>query len=174
MEQKYAGWKHREKSRIFTARLRKAYAPDFEVWQSWTEPDLAGQHPDTIVWGAYQGVETLVWLEVETGKKKRLQHAKEVEDRFRNAKVVAERHHVRLIFVFLSMPWVLQTVTAHARGTLTPDTAIIFDNWMDREHLARPIFNGANSLSSRNGYKRQRNPKSPARDLSFFDRFKKK
>ncbi len=57
MEQKFAGPKHREKSRIFTARLRKAYQPDFEVWQSWTKSGLAGQHPDAIVWGAYQGVE---------------------------------------------------------------------------------------------------------------------
>jgi len=173
MEQKFAGPKHREKSRIFTARLRKAYGSDFDVWQSWTEPGLAGQHPDTIVWGAYQGVETLVWLEVETGKKKRLEHAKEIEDRFWNATVVAERHHVRLVFVFLSMPWVLQAVIDHARLNVTPNTAMIFENWMDREHLARPIFNAVNSLSARDGFRRQRNPKTTRRDPSFFDQFNK-
>ncbi len=174
IEQKFAGPKHREKCRIFTARLRKAYESDFEVWQSWTEPGLAGQHPDTIVWGSYQGVETLVWLEVETGKKKGLKHAKEIEDRFWNAKVIAERHNVRLIFVFLSMPWVLRAVTEYARCKLTPYTAIILDNWMDREHLARPVFNGVNSLSCEDGYKRQRNSKRLPRDPSFFDQFDEK
>jgi hypothetical protein len=113
-------------------------------------------------------------MEVETGKKNGRQHAQEIEYRFRCAKVVAELQDVRLIFVFLSMPWVLQAVIDHARFNVTPNTAIIFENWMDREHLARPIFNGVNSLSSEDGYKRQRNSKRPPRDPSFFKRFDEK
>ena len=99
------------------------------------------------MWETYRGVETLVWLEVETSKKSAQEHVNEIVYRFWQAKEITERHGVQLIFVFLSMPWVLRAVAKSAYFPLTKRTAIILDNWMDYIDLARPNFDGFNSLS---------------------------
>jgi len=41
----------------------------FHQWDAWTEPSLGRTHPDTLIMGTYKGIETLIWLEVEAGKK---------------------------------------------------------------------------------------------------------
>jgi hypothetical protein len=172
VEQKRAGREHRKLTRLFASRLKKAYGCDFDVWQSWSEPDLATENPDTIVWGTYQDVETLVWMEVETGHHSGIEHAKQIEDRYWQAKGVIERHSVRLIFVFLAMPWVLRESARYARFQLTQSTAVIFDHWKDYDHLAKPIFNELNSLSYDNGFKKNKNHRRIPKDPSFFKNFK--
>lgn len=172
VEQKYAGRKHRKMCRLFRSRIEKAYGADFQVWQSWSEPALAGANPDAIVWGTYRGVETLVWLEVETGKKTAEEHVKEIEYRCRQAKEITEHHGVQLIFVFLAMPWVLRVVAKSAYFPLTKRIAIILDNWMDYENLARPNFEGFNSLSSDNGFNLEKKSNRFPHDPSFFQNLK--
>ena len=174
VEQKYAGRKHRKMCRLFRSRVEKAYDADFQVWQSWSEPALSYANPDAIIWGAYRGVETLIWLEVETGKKSAQEHVKEVEYRCWQAKEITERHGVQLIFVFLSTPWVLRAVAKSAYFPLTKRTAIILDNWMDYEHLARPNFEGFNSLSGDNGFKLEKKSNKFLHDPSFFQNLNKR
>ena len=174
VEQKYAGRKHRKMCRLFRSRIEKAYGADFQVWQSWSEPALAGANPDAIVWGTYRGVETLVWLEVETGKKTAEEHVKEIEYRCRQAKEIAEHHGVQLIFVFLAMPWVLRVVAKSAYFPLTKRIAVIFDNWMDYKHLAKPNFEGFNSLAYDNEFKLEKKPNQFPHDPSFFQNLKKR
>jgi hypothetical protein len=173
LEQKYAGRKHRKMCRLFRSRVEKAYGADFQVWQSWSEPALAYAYPDAIVWGTYKGVETLIWLEVETAKKSVQEHVREIEYRFEQAKNITERHGVQLIFVFLSMPWVLRSVAQLASFPLADHTAIILDNWMDYEHLARPKFKGFNSISEDYEFKSEKKTNQPSYDSSFFQDLKK-
>jgi hypothetical protein len=174
LEQRYAGRKHRRMCRLFRSRVEKAYGADFQVWQSWSEPALASAYPDAIVWGTYQGVETLVWLEVETGKKSAKEHVKEIEYRFRQAQEITKDHGVQLIFVFMAMPWVLRAVAKSATFYLTVSTAIILDHWMDHEHLARPSFERFNSLSGDNGFKLVKESNRFPNDHSFFQNLKKR
>lgn len=174
VEQKYAGRKHRKICRLFRSRVEKAYGADFQVWQSWSEPALAYANPDAIVWGTYQGVETLIWLEVETGKKSAKEHVKQIKYRFQQAKEITERHGVQLIFVFLAMPWVLRVVAKSASFYTTKSTAIILDNWMDHQHLARPNFDGFNSLSGDNGFKLVKESNRIPNHRSFFQNLKKR
>ena len=174
VEQKYAGRKHRRMCRLFRSRLEKAYGADFQVWQSWSEPALAYANPDALIWGTYRGVETLVWLEVETGKKAAQEHVKEIVYRFWQAKEITERHGVLLIFVFLAVPWVLRAVAKSASFPLTKRTAVILDNWMDYKNLAKPNFEGFNSISSDNEFKLEKKSNSFLHDSSFFQNLKKR
>lgn len=98
---------------------------------------------------------------------------KEIEYRFSQAKEITERHNVQLIFVLLAMPWVLRAVAKSASFYLTKSTAIILDNWMDYEHLARPNFDGFNSLSGDNGFKIEKKPNRFPHDPSFLQNLKK-
>lgn len=173
LEQKYAGRKHRRMCRLFRSRLERAYGADFQVWQSWSEPGLAYAYPDAVIWGTYRGVETLVWLEVETGKKSAVEHVEKAVYRYWQAKEITERHGVQLIYVFLAMPWVLRAVAKSASFPLTKGTAVILDNWMDYEHLAKPNFEGFNSLSGENGFKLEKKSNRYPHDLSFFQNLKK-
>jgi hypothetical protein len=173
VEQKYAGRKHRKMCRLFRSRVEKAYGADFQVWQSWSEPALAYANPDAVIWGTYRGVETLVWLEVETGKKSAQEHVKEVEYRCWQAMEITERHGIQLIFVFLAMPWVLRAVAKSAYFPLTKRIAIILDNWMDYENLARPNFEGFNSISSDNEFNLEKKTNQFSYDSSFFQNLKK-
>lgn len=173
LEQKYAGRKHRRMCRLFRSRLERAYGADFQVWQSWSEPGLAYANPDAVIWGTYRGVETLVWLEVETGKKSAVEHVEKAVYRYWQAKEITERHGVQLIYVFLAMPWVLRAVAKSASFPLTKGTAVILDNWMDYEHLAKPNFEGFNSLSGENGFKLEKKSNRYPHDLSFFQNLKK-
>jgi hypothetical protein len=174
VEQKYAGRKHRRMCRLFRSRLEEAYGADFQVWQSWSEPALAYANPDALIWGTYRGVETLVWLEVETGKKSAQEHVKETVYRFWQAKEITERHGVQLIFVFLAMPWVLRAVAKSASFPLTKRTAVILDNWMDYKNLAKPNFEGFNSISYDNEFKLEKKSNSFLHDSSFFQNLKKR
>jgi hypothetical protein len=160
--------------RLFRARLEKAFVTDFQVWQSWSEPGLAYANPDALIWGTYRGVETLVWLEVETGKKSAQEHVKEIVYRFWQAKEITERHGVQLIFVFLAMPWVLRDVAKSASFHLTKRTAVILDNWMDYKNLAKPNFEGFNSLSYDNEFKLEKKSNRFPHNPSFFQNLKKR
>jgi hypothetical protein len=147
-EQKYSGRKHRKISRLGRARVSEAYTVDFEVWDAWTEPSLGRAHPDTVIMGAYKGIETLIWLEVEAGKKSEKDVVDDLVSRYKQARAFAEEHKVNLIFAVLSLPWVLKALENYGLFLIPGSVALIFDNWRHRGYLPVPIFGGFNSLSS--------------------------
>lgn len=96
---------------------------DFDVWDAWTEPSLGRAHPDTLVMGTYKGIETVIWLEVEAGKKSEKEVVDDLMGRYKQARTIAEEHKVNLIFAVLSLPWALTFIRSH--GLITSDTAIM-------------------------------------------------
>jgi hypothetical protein len=149
-EQKYSGRKHRKISRLGRARVVDAYTKDFEVWDAWTEPSLGNTHPDSLVLGTYKGIETLIWLEVETGKKSGKDVVQDLMGRYEQASLFAEERKINLIFAVLALPWVLKALENYGLFLIPGNVALIFDNWRHRGYLPAPIFGGLNSL--RNDY----------------------
>ncbi len=147
-EQKYSGRKHRKISRFGRARVSEAYSGDFEVWDAWTEPSLGRAHPDTLVMGIYKGIETLIWLEVEAGKKSEKDVVDDLMGRYKQARAFAEERKINLIFAVLSLPWVLKALENYGLFLIPGSVALIFDNWRHRGYLPEPIFGGFNSLGN--------------------------
>jgi len=152
VEQKYAGQKHRKIARLWWYWLKEAYGSDYKVWQAWSEPSIGSAHPDALAWGAYRGVETLAWLEVESGKKSRERTVKDIMIRYKQAKAIAELHNVQMIFVVLAQPWVLKSLQNYALFLIPWNVALIFENWRNTGYLSKPIFGGFNSMMKGSGY----------------------
>jgi hypothetical protein len=147
-EQKYSGRKHRKISRFGRARVSEAYTVDFDVWDAWTEPSLGRAHPDTLVMGTYKGIETLIWLEVEAGKKSEKDVVDDLMGRYKQARVFAEERKINVIFAGLSLPWVLKALENYGLFLIPGSVALLFDNWRHRGYLPVPIFGGFNSLGN--------------------------
>jgi hypothetical protein len=151
-EQKYSGRKHRKLSRFGRARVVDAYTIDFEVWDAWTEPALGSAHPDSLVIGSYKGVETIIWLEVETGKKSGRHVVQDLMFRYKQARQFAEDRKVNVIFAVLALPWVLKALENYGLFLIPGNMALIFDNWRHGGYLPLPIFGGFNSLGNEYEY----------------------
>lgn len=151
-EQKYSGRKHRKLSRFGRARVGDAYTIDFEVWDAWTEPALGSAHPDSLVIGRYKGVETIIWLEVETGKKSGRHVVQDLMFRSKQARQFAEDRKVNVIFAVLALPWVLKALENYGLFLIPGNMALIFDNWRHGGYLPLPIFGGFNSLGNKYEY----------------------
>lgn len=152
MEQKYAGQKHRKIARLWWSWLKEAYGADYEIWQVWPEPAVGKTHPDALAWGAYQGVETLAWLEVESGKKSRDRVVQDIMVRYQRAKVVANTYDMQMIFVILAQPWVLRSLQNFALFFIPWNVSLIFENWRNVGYLSKPIFGEFNSMMKGDGY----------------------
>ena len=152
VEQKYAGQKHRKMARMWWAWLKEAYGSDYEIWQTWTEPSIANTHPDALAWGSYQGVETLAWLEVESGKKSGARIVKDIVDRYIQAKRFAKEHGVQMIFAILAQQWVLKFLQNKGFFLIPWNIALILENWRNAGYLSKPIFGEFNSMMRGNGY----------------------
>jgi hypothetical protein len=152
VEQKYAGQKHRKISRLWWAWLKEAYGSDYEIWQTWSEPSLGDAHPDALAWGSYQGLETLAWLEVESGKKSRKQTIRDIMYRYDQACSIAEAYDLQTIFVVLAQPWVLRSLQKGIRFSIPSNMAIVFENWRNVGYLSRPVFGDSSSLMGDKDY----------------------
>ena len=152
MEQKYAGQKHRKIARLWWSWLKEAYGTDYEIWQVWPEPAVDNSHPDALAWGDYQGVETLAWLEVESGKKSRDRTVQDIMVRYHRAQAVANKYDVQMIFAVLAQPWVLKSLQNHALFFIPWNVSLIFENWRNVGYLSKPIFGEFNSMMKGDGY----------------------
>ncbi len=152
VEQKYGGQKHRKISRLWWAWLKKAYGSDYEIWQTWSEPSLGDAHPDALAWGSYQGLETLAWLEVESGKKSRMQTIRDIMYRYDRACIIAEAYDLQAIFVVLAQPWVLRSLQKGIRFSIPSNMAIVFENWRNAGYLCKPVFGDSSPLMGDKDY----------------------
>ena len=98
---------HRSRSRQWPKWLSLAL-PHAEIYAGWNEVSILGlrARPDALAWGKIHGVETLFWLEVESGRFTRNRLVEKTAVRWMKAKGYASIVDVHLIFVLLGMPWV--------------------------------------------------------------------
>ncbi|MBS4060930.1 MAG: hypothetical protein KG029_11070 [Bacteroidetes bacterium] len=119
------GTSHRTNSRGWPAWLRSAY-PQVEIWTGWTEVQLPEifVRPDALAWGRIQGFETLFWLELGDGHKKKKQIEKITRTRLVSALKFCQETGVRLVYAQISSKWV-QEVVGMALGQMPPDMAMV-------------------------------------------------
>jgi hypothetical protein len=98
---------HRRRSRQWPKWVSKAL-PHAEIHAGWSEVGIPGlkANPDALAWGNIHGVESLFWLEVESGKSSRDLILEKTMSRWLKALNYSESTGVHLVFVFLAMPWV--------------------------------------------------------------------
>jgi len=157
VEQKYAGQKHRKIARMWWAWLKEAYGSDYEIWQAWPEPSIGNAHPDALAWGSYQGIETLAWLEVESGKKSGERIVKDIMHRYDQAFTIAEMHDLQMIFVVLAQPWVLRSLQRGILFYIPRNITLIFENWRNFGYLSPPDFGDLVSMLADFGFPYIRN-----------------
>ena len=98
---------HRRRSRQWPTWVKKAL-PHANIYAGWSEVSIPGarSNPDSLAWGEINGVETLFWMEVESGKSSRQLILDKTTRRWRRAVKYANYVGVNLVFAFLGMPWV--------------------------------------------------------------------
>ncbi len=116
---------HRNTSRRWAAWLQSAY-PLTEIWTGWTEVQLPeiSVRPDALAWGRIQGFETLFWLELGDGHKKRMDIQRITRIRLASALEFCQQTGVRLVYAQISPKWV-QKAVGMALGPLPPDMAAV-------------------------------------------------
>jgi hypothetical protein len=116
---------HRNTSRRWLAWLQSAY-PLTEIWAGWTEVQLPeiSVRPDALAWGRVQGFETLFWLELGDGHKKRMDIERITRIRLASALEFCQQTGVRLVYAQVSPKWV-QKAVGMALGPLPPDMAAV-------------------------------------------------
>jgi len=135
-EFRYAGERHRRKSRIWRAWLESAY-PGIEIWDCWTEVPIRYGIPDALAWGMFRGHETLFWLEVDSGHSS----TKIMEVNYsRRLKLVYG--HLRdwcipIVFCIMGPRWVIDNFRWYIPDK-NPGVAIIGHDWRDFGKL--PIY----------------------------------
>jgi hypothetical protein len=82
--------------------------------------------------GTYKGIETLIWLEVEAGKKSEKDVVDDLMGRYKQARAFAEERKINVIFAVLSLPWVLKALENHGLFLIPGSVALLFDNWRHR------------------------------------------
>ena len=120
---------HRRRSRQWPAWLRKAL-PHADIYAGWSEVGISElrTNPDALAWGKMHGVETLFWLEVESGKSSRKLILDKTVTRWLKATGYAKAVEVHLVFVFLAMPWVREA--ARLAFTDVPShSAVVVADW---------------------------------------------
>jgi len=85
-------------------------------------------NPDALAWGKLEGFETLFWLEVESGHSSRNLILDKTTVRWLKAIGYAEAVGVRLVFVFLAMPWV-RSAARLAFIDVPGNCAVIVADW---------------------------------------------
>jgi hypothetical protein len=98
---------HRRRSRQWPTWVKKAL-PHANIYAGWSEVSIPGARadPDSLAWGEINGVETLFWMEVESGKSSKRLILEKTIRRWRRAVTYANYVDVHLVFAFLGMPWV--------------------------------------------------------------------
>lgn len=124
------GGRHRRTARLFRYWLEKAYPGVAQVDASWSEIRIPGLRaaPDALAWGYYGGIETLFWLEVETGNGSRGKIKDKTVWRLSQAMEYARQFNNRLVFVVLGLPWVGKVVRQLAPA-LPEYAGVVVGDW---------------------------------------------
>jgi len=119
---------HRHIARIWPAWLKSAW-PQSEIWTGWSEVRIPGISviPDGLAWGRIQGYETLFWLEVGDGHKRRDKITEITANRLDKAWELCKRTGVRLVYTQLSTNWVHEAAR-WACIELAKDVAVVMGN----------------------------------------------
>jgi len=120
---------HRRRSRQWPKWVSLAL-PHAEIYAGWNEVSIPGlkARPDALAWGRIHGVETLFWLEVESGTFTRSRLVEKMAIRWMKAQGYADAVGVHLIFVLLGMPWVREAART-AFTEISGNCAIIISSW---------------------------------------------
>ena len=96
----------------------------------WNEVSIPGikARPDALAWGMIQEVETLFWLEVETGSVAWWRIKEQTALRWEKASRYAQVAGVHLVFVLLGQRWV-QDAARRAFTYVPPTCAAILASW---------------------------------------------
>lgn len=120
---------HRRRSRQWPSWVKEAL-PHARIYAGWSEVGIPGLRatPDALAWGELNGIETLFWMEVESGKSSRKLILDKTISRWQKAVTYANHIGVNLIFSFLGMPWVRNA--ARMAFVDVPDScAVIVADW---------------------------------------------
>ena len=130
---------HRRRSRQWPKWVSKAL-PHAEIYAGWSEVGIPGlrANPDALAWGNIQGVETLFWLEVESGHSSKNLILDKTTVRWLKATGYAEAVGLNLIFVFLAMPWVRDAARL-AFIDVPKTSAVIIADW-SRQNFGKLPF----------------------------------
>lgn len=135
--------RHRRVSRIWPAWLQKTL--DGDVWAGWSEPrnlaEVRGQ-PDALAWGAFEGYETLFWLEVESGRGSDQEVREITMRRYERMARWTRYNNYRAVFIVLGVPRVIRAVLP-AMTSVYQHTAIVMEDWKNVGTLPRPSFGTA-------------------------------
>ncbi len=142
--------RHRRTARLFPAWLRQAW-PRADIIAGWTEVTCYGARPDALCWGKLDGVETLIWLEVESGNRSRWNLQSKILRRFSRGLIYARTHQIRLVFVVLGPFWVRNAIVPGFTN-LPPDVAVVFEDWKAFGWLQAPSW-GKVRWSDKNSYR---------------------
>jgi hypothetical protein len=120
---------HRRRSRQWPKWVSLAL-PHAEIYAGWNEVSIPGlkARPDALAWGRIHGVETLFWLEVESGRFTRSRIVEKTAIRWMKAQGYADAACVHLIFVLLGMPWVREAART-AITEISRNCAVIISSW---------------------------------------------
>ena len=126
-------WEHRRVSRPWLFWLGSAW-PHIQVWTGWNEiklPGLPQQIPDALAWGSMSGLETLFWLEVDSGHGSLEEIRKKTRLRFMQAVNYA---HERESWGWLGSDWVCNAARL-AFVNLPENVVVTIGNWQELGHL---------------------------------------
>jgi hypothetical protein len=122
---------HRRISRLWPAWLQTAW-PHVQIWAGWSEASLPGlpQTPDGLAWGLMDGLETLFWLEVESGHASRNEIRQKIRRRFTSAVEYVQEKKLHLVFALLGRDWVCDAARP-AFINIPEEAAVTIGNWQE-------------------------------------------
>jgi hypothetical protein len=122
---------HRRISRLWPLWLCTAWQ-HVQVWTGWSEVGLPGlpQIPDALAWGNMGGLETLFWLEVDSGHGSREEIRKKTRRRFAQAVNYSAEKELGLVFALLGRDWVCEAARPAFVG-LPNKVAVTMGNWQE-------------------------------------------
>ena len=95
--------------------------------------------PDALAWGTWQGQETIFWLEVDTGHGSKRELRSTYRTRYNRALMHGAQSKIPIVFVLLSMPWVLRAVVP-IFNNISDEMAVIMGDWRRFGKLQAPEF----------------------------------
>lgn len=138
--------RHRRVARLWPAWLARAL-PQAVIWAGWSEARIGRLSPDGLAWGRWEGLETLFWLEAESGHSSSAVIAQKLVERFNKAIVYARSFPVMLVFAVLAPPWV-QRLAAEALWEMPQDAAMVAASWTSFGELPAPAWGRARSQAT--------------------------
>lgn len=129
---------HRRKSRQWPSWVKEAL-PHARIYAGWSEVGIPGLRatPDALAWGELNGMETLFWMEVESGAASRQVILDKTRSRWQKAVIYANHVGVSLIFVFMGMPWV-RNAARMAFMNVPHTCAVIIADWTKKGYGNMP------------------------------------